>query len=107
MRTNCWLAVTLCLFCTAVSIVGPKPAVALPRQSQPMLVADDPAASPSDDISAEQEQAMSEEIQRNIAMLRGAGALMAPNAAQTVSLNWPLRMAPGPADYAGFRVSAF
>lgn len=47
------------------------------------------------------------EIQRNLALLRGVGALAAPDALQAVALSWPLRMAPGLADYAGFRISAF
>ena len=47
------------------------------------------------------------EIQRNIAMLRSVGALVRPKTAQAVTFGWPLRMAPGLADYAGFRVSAF
>jgi hypothetical protein len=50
---------------------------------------------------------MWEEILRNLALLRDAGALAAPHAAQAVIYNFPLRLAPGLPDYAGFRVSAF
>jgi hypothetical protein len=46
------------------------------------------------------------EIQRNVAQLRQMGILAAP-AASTVLYNFPLRLAPGLPDYAGFRVSAF
>ena len=59
------------------------------------------------EISPAQEQAMWEEIQRNIAALRDAGALAPLDAAQSVTYDFPLRMAPGLPDYAGFRVSAF
>jgi murein DD-endopeptidase MepM/ murein hydrolase activator NlpD len=62
---------------------------------------------PRDEISPAEEQAMWEEIQRNLAMLRDAGALPPLNSAQVVTYNFPLRMAPGLPDYAGFRVSAF
>jgi murein DD-endopeptidase MepM/ murein hydrolase activator NlpD len=62
---------------------------------------------PGEDLSPAQEQAMWEEIQFNLEALRSAGALAAPNAAQTVTYAFPLRLAPGLPDYAGFRVSAF
>jgi hypothetical protein len=62
---------------------------------------------PRDEISPAQEQAMWEEIQRNIETLRSMGALAPLNTAQAVTYNFPLRMAPGLPDYAGFRVSAF
>lgn len=46
------------------------------------------------------------EIQHNVAQLRLAGVLTAPSAA-SVTYGFPLRLAPGLPDYAGFRVSAF
>jgi murein DD-endopeptidase MepM/ murein hydrolase activator NlpD len=90
-----------------VLITGPTSAAALPHQTQPNIAADASGDPPGDDISPAQEQAMWTEIQRNIARLRNEGALAAPKAAQPVALGWPLRMAPGLDDYAGFRVSAF
>lgn len=48
------------------------------------------------------------EIQHNLTALRAEGKLAAPNAVvQAVTYNFPLRLAPGLPDYAGFRVSAF
>lgn len=60
-----------------------------------------------DEISPAQELAIWAEIQRNVTLLRSTGRLAAPNLALTVKYNFPLRMAPGLPDYAGFRVSAF
>ena len=50
---------------------------------------------------------MWEEIQTNIQALRSAGLVAAPNSVKAVTYNFPLRLAPGLPDYAGFRVSAF
>lgn len=47
------------------------------------------------------------EIQHNLAQLRQAGLLAAPTAGPAVPYNFPLRLAAGLPDYAGFRVSAF
>lgn len=63
-----------------------------------------------DDLSPAQEQAMWDEIRQSVATLRAQGTLVAADvagAAQAVSYAFPLRMAPGLADYAGFRVSAY
>lgn len=62
---------------------------------------------PRGEISAADEQAFWKEIQRNLATLREMGALSTPNTAQSVTYDFPLRMAPGLPDVAGFRVSAF
>lgn len=63
-----------------------------------------------DDISPTQEQAMWNEIRSNVTKLRAQGKLAATDeagAAQAVTYTFPLRMAPGLPDHAGFRVSAF
>jgi murein DD-endopeptidase MepM/ murein hydrolase activator NlpD len=87
---------------------GATPAASAPLTSRPPSAAEGPSAdTPRDDITPAQEQAMWAEIQHSLKALRGAGTLAATTAAQAVSLGWPLRMAPGLADYAGFRISAF
>lgn len=58
------------------------------------------------ELSPAAEQALWAEIQHNLAALRRQGVLAAPSA-QAVPYNFPLRLAPGLPDYAGFRVSAF
>lgn len=50
---------------------------------------------------------MWEEIQQNIARLGGLKALTSSNSSQAVTYSFPLQLAPGLPDYAGFRVSAF
>jgi|CXWL01.1.fsa_nt_gi hypothetical protein len=60
-----------------------------------------------DELSAEQEEAMWAEIRASVAALRSAHLLPAPDAALTVTYNFPLRLVSGLPDYAGFRVSAF
>lgn len=47
------------------------------------------------------------DIQNNIALLKSQSLLAEPDATQSVSYIFPLRLAPGLPDYAGFRVSAF
>jgi peptidase M23-like protein/Big-like domain-containing protein len=63
--------------------------------------------SPHDELTPNEEQAMWEDIQRNVARLQSGGTLAAPDTTQTVTYNFPLRLAPGLPAYAGFRVSAF
>jgi murein DD-endopeptidase MepM/ murein hydrolase activator NlpD len=101
-----WLSVILHLLCATV-LIAATPAAAPPPAPQPVTGAGEDFVPPRDEISPAQEQAMWEEIKRNIATLRSMGALAAPDAAQAVTYNFPLRMAPGLPDYAGFRVSAF
>jgi hypothetical protein len=106
---NRWLYILLYLTTwAALLIAGTTPAATLPRPDLPPSTACvgnfEP---PRDEISPAEEQALWEEIQRNLALLRGAGALAAPKAAQAVAYSFPLRLAPGLPDYAGFRVSAF
>lgn len=50
---------------------------------------------------------MWEEIQRNLAALRASGALPPRDSLLAVTYGFPLQMAPGLPDSAGFRVSAF
>jgi murein DD-endopeptidase MepM/ murein hydrolase activator NlpD len=84
---------------------------ALPLESNQPAVADSGYMEQvRDDISPAQEQAMWNEIRRNVAMLREQGLLATADvtsAAQAVTYTFPLRTAPGLPDYAGFRVSAF
>src|SRR3972149_104480 len=100
---NRWLALILYMIATTRMLVGPTPAIH-PTQStpQPVIAGGEDLEPPGDEISPEQEQAMWEDIQRNLATLRRMGALAAPTA-ETLTYNFPLRMAPGLPDYAGFR----
>ena len=50
---------------------------------------------------------MWEEIHRNVTRLRTIGILAQLSPTQSVAYNFPLRMAPGLPDYAGFYISAF
>ena len=100
-----WPSVLLAL-CVMVSLAATTPA-APPPAPQPPAAVGVPDEPPGDDLTPAQEQAMWDEIQRNVAALRSQNRLAAPDAAQTVSYNFPLRLAPGLPDYAGFRVSAF
>lgn len=59
------------------------------------------------EISPAQEQAMWQEIQKNIKELRDEGVLEMPDASVPVPYIFPLRLIAGLPDYAGFRVSAF
>jgi len=71
-------------------IWGLTPAIIPPQPTpQPVVVGGEDLDMPRDEISPAEEQAMWEEIQRNIATLRDAGALAVPNAAQTVTYNIP------------------
>lgn len=71
------------------------------------LVADGTPIEPRDEPSPAQEQALWAEIRSSVAMLRSTGVLASPDASQTVTYDFPLRLAPGLPDYAGFRISAF
>lgn len=98
----------LYILCLISLIVAPLPAILPYRPALPPVIADgEEVDTPRDELSPAQEQAMWEAIQRNLALLRSAGTLPAPDAAQVVTYDFPLRLAPGSPDYAGFRVSAF
>ena len=83
------------------------PAAAPPPTFQPVIGEGLEVVPPGDEITPAEEQAMWDEIQRNLETLRSQHALAEPNAAQSVTYNFPLRLAPGLPDYAGFRASAF
>lgn len=88
-------------------LVGAACAVEPARADSPVaLVADGYSGAIRDDLSPAREQALWADIQRSVTKLRSQ-ALLAPPAAQTVTYGFPLRVAPGRPDYAGFRVSAF
>jgi murein DD-endopeptidase MepM/ murein hydrolase activator NlpD len=74
---------------------------------QPAVAGNEDLELSRDEVSPAQEQAMWEEIQRNMATLREAGALPQFDSPQAMTYTFPLRLAPGLTDYAGFRVSAF
>ncbi len=94
--------------CTLVLLAGAPSAASAPFTSLPPTVVKAPGVeSPSAEITPTQEQAMWSEIQGTLTALRRACSLAAPPTTQSVTLGWPLRMAPGRADYAGFRISAF
>lgn len=103
-----WLFLVFSIVGATGMLVELSAAFLPPRQPtpQPMEGGGENSEPPHDELSPEQEQAMREEIQRNLAALRAAGAAPPLNA-QAVTYNFPLRMAPGLPDYAGFRVSAF
>lgn len=103
---NRWFSIILRLLCTTVFITA-TPAPASRPTSRLVAGKSEDFAPFSDEISPAQEQAMWEEIRSNVETLRNMGVLAAPNVAQAVPYNFPLRMAPGRPDYAGFRVSAF
>lgn len=103
---NRWLSLIFCMVATTGMVVGAAPVTAQTQPALPAAVGGQDLEMPHDEISPEQEQAMWEDIQQNIAMLRKAGLLAALQAAP-VTYNFPLQMAPGLPDYAGFRVSAF
>jgi murein DD-endopeptidase MepM/ murein hydrolase activator NlpD len=103
-----WVSLSIILFC-AVNWIASPPSTFFPPQPTQTLAdiwgAD--LAPPQEEISAAQEQSMWEDIQRNLQALRSTGALPPPNEAQAVTYAFPLRLAPGLPDDAGFRVSAF
>jgi murein DD-endopeptidase MepM/ murein hydrolase activator NlpD len=93
-----WL--TSLLIGTTVTLLARQP------QPQPVGLGVEESHFVHDEISPAQEQAMWEEIQRNLVLLKNAG-LLPPTTTTSVTYNFPLRLAPGLPDYAGFRVSAF
>jgi murein DD-endopeptidase MepM/ murein hydrolase activator NlpD len=103
-----WLSLILFMLCTTGWMSGATPATLPPQPTPHPMVAGNEDLEPSrDEISPAQEQAMWEEIQRNLATLREAGAWPQIHTPQAVTYTFPLRLAPGLPDYAGFRVSAF
>ncbi len=104
---NRWLALILYMIAATGILIGATPTT-IPAQPTPQspVAGGEGLEFPVDEISPEQEQAMWQDIQRNLATLRAMGALAAPNSAP-VTYNFPLQMAPGLPDYAGFTVSAF
>jgi murein DD-endopeptidase MepM/ murein hydrolase activator NlpD len=104
-----WHSLFLHIFYISALIVQPTFAI-LPSASDPQLAmaaSGEDLEPPHDELSPAQEQAMWEEIHRNVERLRGTSALSPATSVQTVTYNFPLRLAPGVPGYAGFRVSAF
>ncbi|MES2934197.1 MAG: M23 family metallopeptidase, partial [Pseudomonadota bacterium] len=90
---------------STLAIASPQALATL--QVPATVVGDDNAEQLHDEISPAQEQAMWSAIRHNVGLMQKQGVLIAPNIAQTVTYNFPLRMAAGLPDTAGFRVSAF
>lgn len=85
-------------------LLGPPPLWGPPPPPEPITVIE---SDPHDALSPAAEQALWAEIQHNVTQLRNAGLLAAPDPTQAVTFDFPLRLAPGLPDDAGFRVSAF
>jgi hypothetical protein len=98
-----WLSLILSILC----VTGLLASVTLAIDALPPKLTGGEDLDVRDELSPAQEQAMWAQIQHNVALLRSTGALAAPDTSQTVTYNFPLRLAPGLPDYAGFRVSAF
>jgi murein DD-endopeptidase MepM/ murein hydrolase activator NlpD len=109
---RCTLSHTLKLLYLAalVLVIGPSRAAAIETPPpHPQIVAEGGynVEPPHDNISPPEEQAIWDAVQRNIQQLQAEGVLAAPDTAQAVSYGWPVRLAPGITDYAGFYISAF
>jgi len=108
-----WLTCFAYVVCAVVLLNAPSASYAEPASPPPLegvaptLGGGGEADVPRDELTPEQEAAMWAEIQRNMEALRQAGVLAAPSTAQAVTYDFPLRLAPGLPDSAGFRVSAF
>jgi murein DD-endopeptidase MepM/ murein hydrolase activator NlpD len=118
------MRVPITYFCVVLTLIGCALATVTPltwADSQPgtinvnglMAGGNDNVGQPFDHISPTAEKLMWEDIQRNIAALKEQGLLAIPDGAQSLSAtpvvtySFPLRMAPGRSDFAGFRVSAY
>jgi murein DD-endopeptidase MepM/ murein hydrolase activator NlpD len=102
-----WLCLFLASLSSIIALAGSV--IAAPTAVLPQALFAEPTNTETleDELTAEQEQAMTAEIQHNVALLRKAKMLEAPTPAQQISYGFPLRMAAGFTDPAGFRVSAF
>lgn len=88
-----------------IGLIAVSPPAAAAVSPAPRLAAGGAAAElVRNEISPAQERALWEEVRRNVADLRRRDAVAAPDAAVTYA--FPLRLAPGLPDHAGFRVSA-
>ena len=105
---NRWLTLIFCVV-YLTGMPGYQPPAFIPIPPIPAIVEDqsENSAPSGDEISPAQEQAMWEDITRNIEILRSKGALAIPDTSQNVTYTFSLRMSPGLPDSAGFRVSAF
>jgi hypothetical protein len=62
---------------------------------------------PQSTLTPQEMQSIYEKINTDLQQMRSKGVLPAPDPQQTVFYDWPVRLAPGSADYAGFSISAF
>jgi murein DD-endopeptidase MepM/ murein hydrolase activator NlpD len=99
---------SLTLFCLAALLAqsGHSQAAMLALPHQIAAEAGENAEPLQDELSLAERQALDENIQSGLRRLQEAG-LAAPNTTQAVLYDWPVRLAPGLTDYAGFYVSAF
>jgi murein DD-endopeptidase MepM/ murein hydrolase activator NlpD len=104
---NRLLSFILSMLGTTGLLVGSAYAIVTYEPVTPAVTCGEDMEQPRDEISPAEELAMWNEIRRNIASLREQAILAAPEVVQAVAYAFPLRMAPGLPDYAGFRVSAF
>ena len=103
-----WVSLIL-FFIFSTSLTGGVRPAGIPLEPIPaqLQVGGENDRASGDEMSPAQEQEMWEELQHNIQALRSTGAWAAPNTAQPVTFTFPLRLAPGLPDSAGFRISAF
>lgn len=100
MRLVCLCALALGVGRAGAADPSPPPNVFL-------AVGGDNVELPRDDLGPDEEAAIWARIQADLQRLRADGTLAAPDAAQTVFYGWPVRLAPGLTDSAGYFVSAF
>lgn len=103
-----WLSPILWIM-LASTLAGGPPAAVIPHPPQPQSVegVSENCLTIQDDLAPAQERAMWEGIQRNVQMFKSKGIISMPNSELAVDYTFPLQLAPGLPDYAGFRVSAF
>jgi hypothetical protein len=104
---NRLLSLILSVLTTTGLLAGSAHAVDSYEPAPPAVTCGEEMEQPRDELSPAEELAMWNEIWRNIDVLRGQGKQVVPGEKQTVTYAFPVRMAPGLPDYAGFIVSAF
>jgi murein DD-endopeptidase MepM/ murein hydrolase activator NlpD len=106
-RSGTVRALLRCAFALSGLSTGAACAVEALAPEPPVLVAEGNPDTPRDEATPAQEQRLWDEIRRSVATLRAKSLLAVDRRTQAVTYGFPLRLAPGLPDYAGFRVSAF
>ena len=101
-----WISLMLWMV-IASTLMGGSPAPVIPLPPQALEGGNEICEPLQDDLTPAQEQAMWENIQRNVKDLQSRGILVEPNTDLAVTYDFPLQLAPGLPDYAGYKVSAF